>query len=108
MILESTMSKLSEVASIVRSKNAGPYLITFDIMCDNEKSYRRIRGSDAISIPKIAGLYKVDPQKVRVFDYPAAYSFKITIPRIVTSGDPEDPDVYGCQQHVPMSQIEVP
>ena len=35
------MSKLSDVAYYVRSKNAGPFWVTIDIFCNNEESYKR-------------------------------------------------------------------
>ena len=39
------MSKLSDVAYYVRSKNAGPFWVTIDIFCNNEESYKRIASS---------------------------------------------------------------
>jgi hypothetical protein len=40
--------------------------------------------------------------------FDAALAFKITIRRPVASGDLMDTDVYGCQQHVPLTAILVP
>jgi hypothetical protein len=101
------MPSLDKIATLVRSKNAGPFLITFDIMCDNEAAYRRIAGSGALSPHAIGKLYNVEPQHVSLFDYPAAYSFKVTIPRSVSCGHPADADVYGAQQHVLIGAIEI-
>ena len=39
--------------------------------------------------------------------YDPAVAFKITLRRPVSSGDIEDRDVYGCQQHVPLTSIEI-
>ena len=102
------MPSINEVAAIVRSKNAGPFLLTFDIICDNRAAYERLRNSGSLTHEAIARLYGIDSQKVSIFDYPDAYAFKVTIPRMVTSGDPEDQDVYGAQQHILISQIEIP
>ena len=35
------MAKLGEVARLIRSKNAGPFELTFDIMFDDERSFSR-------------------------------------------------------------------
>ena len=34
--------KLWELAGLIRSKNAGPFQLTFDIMFDSEEKYRRV------------------------------------------------------------------
>jgi hypothetical protein len=101
------MPSLDNVAALVRSKDAGPFLLTFDIMCNTGEAYARIQKSGALSPHAIGKLYRVEPQHVRIFDYPAAYSFKVTIPRPVSCGHPEDPDVYGAQQHAPIAAIEI-
>ncbi|MGZ9039111.1 MAG: DUF4387 family protein, partial [Burkholderiales bacterium] len=38
----------------------------------------------------------------------AANAIKITIPRPIVSGDVNDTDVYGGQQHGPLVDVEVP
>ena len=43
-----------------------------------------------------------------IIPYDVAYAIKITIPRLVPSGDPGDTDVYGAQQHAPLLDIEIP
>ena len=35
------MTILGDLATLIRSKNAGPFILTFDIMFDDEASYRR-------------------------------------------------------------------
>ena len=55
-----------------------------------------------------ARLYKTPVAKVLFTEYDAAYAFKGTIPRRVSSGDIGDTDVYGAQQHAPILEVEVP
>ena len=101
--------KLIELAKVVRSKNAGPFEITFDIMFDDRAKYERVKKAGVINAQAIAGLYGVRLDDVLVCrPYDPAVAFKITIRRPVGSGDIEDRDVYGCQQHVPLMAIEVP
>ena len=35
-------------------------------------------------------------------------AFKATFPRLVPAGDIGDTDVYGCQQHAPMLDVDIP
>ena len=101
--------KLSELAKTIRSKNAGPFEITFDVMFDDGEKYQRVKDSGVINAHRIAGIYRVRLDDVLVCrPYDPALAFKITIRRPVSSGDIEDRDVYGCQQHVPLTTIEVP
>ena len=36
------MTKLGELASLIRSKNAGPFELTFDVMFDNLERFERV------------------------------------------------------------------
>jgi hypothetical protein len=40
--------------------------------------------------------------------YDAAFAFKATFPRLVPAGDFGDTDVYGCQQHAPLLDVDLP
>jgi hypothetical protein len=100
---------LDSLAKVIRSKNAGPFELTFDIMFDDAAKYERVKQSGAINAQAIAGIYRVRLDDVLVCrPYDPAMAFKVTIRRPVGSGDITDRDVYGCQQHVPLLMIEVP
>ncbi len=100
---------LDRVAKVIRSKNAGPFEITFDVMFDEPASYERVKRSGVIDPARIAAAYRIPRDHVLVCKpFDAALAFKITIKRPVSSGDWMDTDVYGCQQHVPLTAIEVP
>ena len=101
--------RLDQLAKVIRSKNAGPFELTFDIMFDDPAAYEAVKKSGVINAKRIAEAYRVRVDDVLVCrPYDAAVAFKITIRRPVSSGDIEDRDVYGCQQHVPLTSIEVP
>ena len=109
MSLTTPPATLGSLAKVVRSKNAGPFELTFDIMFDDAARYERVKRSGAINAQVIAALYRVRADDVLVCrPYDPAVAFKITIRRPVGSGDITDRDVYGCQQHVPLMTIEVP
>jgi hypothetical protein len=53
-------------------------------------------------------LYNVSEQHVLFTPYDAAFAFKATLPRLVPAGDFGDTDVYGCQQHAPLLDVDLP
>ncbi|MBR0643857.1 DUF4387 domain-containing protein [Plastoroseomonas hellenica] len=100
---------LDRIAKVIRSKNAGPFEITFDVMFDDAAAYRRVKDSGVIEPTRIAAAYRIPLADILVCKpFDAALAFKITIRRPVSSGDLMDNDVYGCQQHVPLTGILVP
>ena len=101
--------EIGQVAKVLRSKNAGPFLLTMDIMFDDAASYEKVKKSQVINKKLIAKLYKVeDKNKISVINYDPALAIKITLPRQVSSGGIGDTDVYGAQQHVPLYSIKIP
>ena len=56
----------------------------------------------------ISTLYSVPVDDVLLVEFPPANAIKATIPRLHGSGDVEDTDVYGAQQHAPLMDVEVP
>lgn len=102
------MPKLWEVTKLVRSKNAGPFTLTFDIMFDDTEVYRRVRDSGVLSRELIAQLYRQNVEDVLFFNVDNALAIKFSIPRPVFSGDLGDSDVFGGQQYAPILDIEVP
>lgn len=99
------MKKLVEFASILRSKNAGPLYVTFDIMFDDESKYEEVKSSGALDAESVGRAYGVDPDRVEIYIYDLVTSIKITIPRKTVCGALDDDDIYGCQQHIPLSNI---
>ncbi len=100
--------KLFEIAKILRSKNAGPFRVTFDIMFSDHETYEKVKLTRAINKELIAQLYGIVIEKVQFFEYDPAFAFKVTIPRLLVSGDIGDGDIYGAQQHAPLLDIEIP
>ncbi len=103
------MTKLSELASTIRSKNAGVTQITFDIIFSDENSYRRVLASGAITKQSIARLFNIPEQRISHFvEYEPANAIKFTIYRLRPNGSPGDWDILGCQQYGPLLDIEIP
>jgi hypothetical protein len=102
------MVKLKDIAKACKSKNAGPFHITLDIMFDDAELFARVAATKVINVDLIAGLYGVDPSEVVFTEYAPAFAWKATIPRRIVSGAVGDTDIYGAQQHAPLLEIEVP
>jgi hypothetical protein len=99
---------LSEIASLIRSKNAGPFVLTFDIMLPTQEDYDRVKASGKLSAASFAELYGCRAADVRFFECPNALAFKFSIPRPITQGDIGDGDMHGGQQHAPLMAIMIP
>lgn len=99
--------KLWEMTRLIRSKNAGPFELTFDIIFKDTAGYTKVSDAALINATWVAKTYGVTESTVKVINYPAANAIKVTIPRPVISGDLQDSDVYGGQQHGPFVELEV-
>jgi hypothetical protein len=99
--------KLTDIAQVIRSKNAGPRRLTLDILFATGADYQRAVQSPALGRESIGRLYRLPADQVTVIPYPAAHAIKIVLARGVMAGDPGDVDVYGAQQHAPLLGIEL-
>ena len=102
------MAKLWELARLVRAKNAGPFTLTFDILFADAETYERVKRSGVITRELFARLYRVPEEQVLFFEHDRALALKASIPRPAASGDLEDTDVFGGQQHGPLVDLEIP
>ena len=101
------MRELWQFTKLIRSKNAGPFELTFDIMFKNPGSFNDVLKSQALTPKVVAQLYRVNVQQVRFFVIEELLAIKISIPRRVFSGDVRDTDVYGGQFHGPLVRLPV-
>lgn len=99
--------KLIDSARVVRSKNAGPTLLTIDILFDDPAAFERARRSPNMTAAAIAARYGLAPESARVIAYAPANALKVVLRRAVIAGTPGDRDVYGAQQHGPLLDIEL-
>jgi hypothetical protein len=91
--------RLLELCSLIRSKNAGPFELTFDFMARDENTYRELRDSHLLSPSLFTRLFAVDQEQVTVFAHEAALAIKVSMPRPVVQGSLADADCYGGQQY---------
>lgn len=102
------MKKLYEFTQLIRSKNAGPFIITIDIIFKDEITYKKVMSTGVLSVSNIARLYNVEVDEIKRHEVPLANALKFSYPRRHPSGDFLDDDLYGCQKHRRLVEIEVP
>jgi AhpD family alkylhydroperoxidase len=101
------MTPLWKLARLIRSKNAGPFQLTFDVMFEDEAIYRHVRDSGVLSRERFAALYNTPSEAVHLVHYDAGLAIKATIPRPTPSGDLGDTDIFGGQQYAPLVDLEI-
>ena len=102
------MARLGDIAKACKSKNAGPFELTLDIMFGDAATFERVRATGVITPALIARLYNVAESAVVFTEFPPAYAWKATIERRIPSGAVGDTDVYGAQQHAPLMDVQIP
>ena len=99
--------KLRDIASVIRSKNAGPYELTLDILLKDDETFEKLRRAEVICAETVAKLYRIPVEDVIAIVYfPNARAVKATIVRPWASGALQERDVYGAQQHGPLVNFE--
>ena len=99
---------IADLAVLVRSKNAGPFWLTIDIMFDEDAKYRRVRDSEVITRDGIARMFGRNADDIIVVNHDVALAIKVSFPRPQSSGSKYDSDVYGGQQYAPLLSLAVP
>lgn len=95
--------KLKDIANVIRSKNAGPYELTLDVLLKDAQMFEKLRSANVINKSVIAKLYKIPESDVlSIVYFPNALAIKATIVRPLPSGAMGERDVYGAQQHAPL------
>ena len=99
--------KLRDAAAVIRSKNSGPFELTFDVILKDKKMYDALVQSAVLAEENIARLYGIPLADVlSTITFEPALAVKVTIRRPLGSGDLGDRDIYGAQQHAPLMALE--
>ena len=99
--------KLHEYATIVRSKNAGAFMITIDIMFDSMDKYEHVRSSGVLTRTLVARLCGVNEAEVEYYECPEALALKFSYPRNISVGAFTERDLFGCQYAAPLVEVEI-
>ncbi|KAJ6077051.1 hypothetical protein N7499_009032 [Penicillium canescens] len=101
--------EMKDIAKIIRSKNSGPFEMTFDIMFDTEEAYKRVKHANILTNECVMRMYHLQPEDIitNMFFEPAL-AWKCTIRRPWEQGTVGERDTLGTQQHGPLLTIVVP
>lgn len=102
-------NKLQDLARVIRSKNSGPFELTFDVIFDNVAVYERVKSSGVLTRELMSKLYGVpDADIVALMFFDPALAFKFTLRRGWAQGSIGERDTFGAQQQAPLLSIEIP
>jgi hypothetical protein len=96
---------LQDALSSIRSKNAGPFTVTFDLFFADRETFLDVVNQGVLTKEGVGALYGLEPDQVRIFEFEPALAIKVSVPRLVPGGSPGDSDVAGGQQFVPLLSI---
>ncbi len=103
------MPRLVDLATTIRSKNAGVDHITFDVIFPDPSAYRRAVESGVLTRERLARLFNVAPEEVtHLVAVDSVGAIKFTLRRGRPSGSPGERDVFGSQQYPPLFDLEIP
>jgi len=99
--------KLSQLAKVIRSKNAGPLTLSIDVLFDTESDFEAAGAAEELQAPALAVRLRRPQEDIRVITDSRARAIKVVMPRAVVAGGRGDFDVYGSQQHAAFLDIEL-
>lgn len=102
------MRTLGQVAKLIRSKNAGPFWITFDIMFESDADFHHVCNASIITKSWVAKTWRQDEKDIILKALPQARAIKFSFPRRPIQGDAGEMDQYAGQQYAPLIELTVP
>lgn len=89
---------------VLRSKNAGPYTLTFDIVLTERDELTRLR--PVLNRADLARAFRIAEEDVLgVYFHEAMGAAKVSIRRRTPCGHPGDTDCYGMNQEAPLKRL---
>jgi hypothetical protein len=89
---------------IMRSKNAGPFAVTLDMVFRSESDFSRVLSS--LTPAMVARAYGVEASAVtEVSSLAALRAVKVSYLRPTPAGHPGDSDCYGMNQEEPLARL---
>lgn len=100
--------KLTDLASVIRSKNSGPYELTFDVIFKDFETYYKVKEAQSINKQNFSEIYGIPETDIfHLVYFDPAKAVKVTIRRPIPSGALGETDVYGAQQHAPLMALQI-
>lgn len=93
-----------ERVRVLRSKNAGPFALTFDVVLRERGDFERC--VSGLSAARLARAYAISPEDVLgTTTIESLQAVKVSIRRPRPAGHPGDPDCYGMNQEEPLARL---
>lgn len=103
------MTQLKDLAQVIRSKNSGPFEITFDVMFKDMSTYLKVEQSGVLNHELVCRLYGVRREDiVALLFFRPAQAFKFTLRRGWAQGSVAERDTFGAQQYGPLMAVDIP
>ncbi len=99
------MAELGTLVTKIRSKNAGPFWVTVDVFCGSAARFAEL--CQTLDTPRLATLYGVAPERLKRFEIADLNVIKLSFPRPVVQGAPEDRDQHGAQYAVLLQELDI-
>ena len=98
--------KLIDVSSVIRSKNSGPFELTFDVIFRDFEMYNKVKDAKIFNEEMFCNLYHIKKEDIiNIVHFDPAKAIKVTIVRPIPSGSLGETDVYGAQQQTPLMKF---
>lgn len=101
------MPTVNEVCRHVRSKNAGPFWVTFDFFFDGAENFNRYSASPSLGPELFERVYGADRNLVRHYPIPSLNVLKISYARTNPQGGEVERDMHTGQQFVRILDVEL-
>ena len=101
------MTKLSEVCRHIRSKNAGPFWVTFDLFFDGPENFARFHNHPALGPETMQYLFDADPALVQRYFVPQLNVVKISCARSSAQGGVVERDMHCGQQFARLLDLDL-
>ena len=101
--------RILDMASVIRSKDAGVNRLTFDIFFTSAENYEAALNSNLFTRENIAGVLGLPVGKiVGTFFVDACNAIKISVERPNISASIDERDVFGAQQQSVLEEMDIP
>jgi hypothetical protein len=96
---------LRDVCDLFRSRNAGAFKLTVDIVPESAELFAQLQAAGTLESEEVARRLGVRHEDLQVSYYSQSNAIKLTVPRRVSGGGPDDHDVDGAQQFVTLLDL---
>ena len=103
-----TPELLGDLTHLVRSKNAGPFVVTVDAFFSDFATYDDVKRRGLLNKTSVAEAYGIDEESIiGIYYWDHAAAVKVAMLRAISAGGVGDEDCYGAAQHVPLMTMRL-